>query len=216
MNSWLEHFPALQNIDSPGWHNACEQAGEISLPANQPVFHTGDACRQFLLVLDGSVRVQKLSESGREIVLYRVEPGQSCILTTACLLGNNPYQAEAFTETAVRAVVIPAKAFERALDDSKQLREFVFEGYGQRLTELLMLIDAISFGRLDCRLAERLTRATSSLLRITHQQLARELGTAREVISRTLKEFEHRGWVKLGRGSIEVIDPEQLKNLSHM
>ena len=180
------------------------------------MFHTGDSCQQFILVLEGSVRVQKLSESGREIVLYRVESGQSCILTTACLLGSSPYQAEAFTETAVRAVIIPSKAFEQALDDSKQLRHFVFAGYGQRLTELLMLIDAISFGRLDCRLAARLLKSDETPIRTTHQQLANELGTAREVISRTLKEFERQGWVKLGRGSIEVIATAQLNNMSHM
>lgn len=214
MYQWLALFPALQNIDTPGWHSACEQAREVSLPANQPLFHSGDACNQFLLVLEGSVRVQKLSESGREIVLYRVESGQSCILTTASLLGNSPYQAEAFTETEVRAVVIPAQAFERALDDSKQLRSFVFEGYGQRLTELLMLIDAISFGRLDCRLAARLVKSESPQILTTHQQLANELGTAREVISRTLKEFERHGWVKLGRGSIDVITPEALRDMA--
>lgn len=216
MYSWLELFPALQGIDSPGWHSACEQAREMTLPANQPVFHSGDSCHQFLLVLEGSVRVQKLSESGREIVLYRVESGQSCILTTACLLGNSPYQAEAFTETEVRAVVIPAHAFEQALDDSKALRNFVFEGYGRRLTELLMLIDAISFGRLDCRLAARLIKTDASIIRLTHQQLANELGTAREVISRTLKEFERHDWVKLGRGSIEVTAPGALKELAAM
>lgn len=214
MQTWLEHFPALQNIDTPGWRNACDQARELTLPAHQPVFHSGDTCNQFLLVLEGSVRVQKLSDSGREIVLYRVESGQSCILTTACLLGNNPYQAEAFTETTVHAVAIPAAAFERALDDSKQLRNFVFNGYGQRLTELLMLIDAISFGRLDCRLASRLLKADNAYLRTTHQQLASELGTAREVISRTLKEFERQGWVKLGRGSIELINTKALAELS--
>ncbi len=214
MIQWLDCFPALQDIDTPGWRAACEQAKEINLPAGQPVFHSGDACNQFLLVLEGSVRVQKLSESGREIVLYRVESGQSCILTTACLLGNSPYQAEAFTETAVRAVAIPAPAFERALDDSKQLRSFVFNGYGQRLTELLMLIDAISFGRLDCRLASRLLKAEGSPVRTTHQQRASELGTAREVISRTLKEFERHNWVKLGRGSIDLIEPQALKELA--
>ncbi|WP_432694951.1 Crp/Fnr family transcriptional regulator [Marinobacterium sp. YM272] len=216
MRPWLDHFPALKDITTPGWQAACEQAREIQLPPGQPVFHTGDRCQQFILVLEGSVRVQKLSESGREIVLYRVESGQSCILTTACLLGNSPYQAEAFTETEVRAVAIPSRAFEQALDDSKQLRDFVFAGYGQRLTELLMLIDAISFGRLDCRLAARLLKSDDTPIRTTHQQLANELGSAREVISRTLKEFERRGWVKLGRGSIEVIDAAQLNNLSHM
>lgn len=212
---WLQHFPALKSVDSPAWQAACQAARVIELPADQLLFQSGDPCRQFLLVIRGSVRVQKLSESGREILLYRVEAGQSCILTTACLLGSGPYQAEAFTETPVTAVVIPASAFEHALDNCKAVRQFVFAGYSQRLTELLMLIDAISFGRLDCRLAERLLQSGQGELKITHQQLARELGTAREVVSRTLKEFERRGWVQLARGTISLLAPEQLGKISH-
>ncbi|KEA63867.1 transcriptional regulator, Crp/Fnr family [Marinobacterium lacunae] len=212
---WLTHFPTLQTIQSPGWTDACAQARVIQLPAEQPVFKSGDSCRQFLLVLEGSVRVQKLSENGREILLYRVESGQSCILTTACLLGNKAYQAEAFTETPVSAVIIPAPAFHKAMEDSESLREFVFSGYSQRLTELLMLIEAIAFGRLDCRLAGYLLQNNCTVLKTTHQQIARELGTAREVVSRTLKEFEHKGWVRLSRGSIELLQPISLKNLSH-
>ncbi|GGB90748.1 hypothetical protein GCM10011352_15970 [Marinobacterium zhoushanense] len=162
------------------------------------------------------MRVQKLSDSGREILLYRVEAGQSCILTTACLLGNRQYQAEAFTESPVKAVVIPSAAFQRAMEDSSALREFVFSGYGQRLTELLMLIEAIAFGRLDCRLAAYLLNQHPGHLKITHQQIARELGTAREVVSRTLKEFERKGWLQLSRASIEILEPEKLSQLSLM
>jgi len=211
---WLEHFPSLKQIESDSWRTACRNARVIELPPEQSLFHAGDPCRQFLLVIEGSIRVQKLAENGREILLYRVEAGQSCILTTACLLGSSPYQAEAFTETAVTAVLIPALEFGQALDECKAVRQFVFEGYGQRLTELLMLIEAISFGRLDSRLAERLLQAEGRELKTTHQQLARELGTAREVVSRTLKDFEHKGWVRLGRGSIALLAPEQLRGLS--
>ncbi|MBV1786587.1 Crp/Fnr family transcriptional regulator [Marinobacterium sp. D7] len=213
-SNWLDHFPALQTIKTSGWQQACDQARVVELPAEKPVFQTGDSCRQFLLVLEGSVRVQKLSDSGREILLYRVEAGQSCILTTACLLGSKHYQAEAFTESTVKAVVIPSAAFRRAMDDSAALREFVFAGYGQRLTELLMLIEAIAFGRLDCRLAAYLLNQGPGPLKTTHQQIARELGTAREVVSRTLKEFERRGWLRLSRASIELLEPEQLNRLS--
>ncbi len=213
---WLTSFPTLAEIDSPGWRIALARAKTVELPAQTPVFHLGDRCRQFILVLAGSVRVQKLSESGREILLYRVEEGQSCILTTACLLGDIPYQAEALTETAVRAVVIPADAFYDALDDSAELRRFVFDNYAQRLSELLQLIDAISFGRVDRRLAALLSQHAqqSATLLLTHQELARELGTAREVISRTLKEFERLGYLSLSRGRIEILDAAQLQNLA--
>ncbi|WP_036233130.1 Crp/Fnr family transcriptional regulator [Marinobacterium litorale] len=213
---WLSLFPTLQAVDSPGWRKALAQSRVVEIPAETEVFHPGDRCKQFLLVISGSVRVQKLSSSGREIVLYRVESGQSCILTTACLIGGGPYQAEAITETPVTAVVIPAPAFETALDDSKALRAFVFDGYGERLTELLMLIDAISFGRLDSRLADWLLARPEDAIRTTHQQLARELGTAREVISRTLKEFERRGWLQLSRGSVTLTNREELKKLAAM
>jgi len=206
--AWLTHFPVLAAIEDDAWRQAVNEAMTLTVPAGEAVFREGDSCSNFLLVLDGAVRVQKLSENGREIVLYRVEEGQSCILTTACMLGGRHYHAEAYTETEVHAVAIPYRAFRQAMDGSHGFREFVFGAYAERITELLMLIDAISFGRIDQRLASYLLEQAdeTGVLPLTHQALARDLGTAREVVSRMLKEFERRGLVQLGRGRITLRD----------
>lgn len=215
---WLEHFPVLAALEDPAWQEALAEAQTLSLPAGVAVFREGDQCSNFLLVIDGAVRVQKLSENGREIVLYRVEEGQSCILTTACMLGGKQYSAEGYTETEVQAVALPHHAFQHALHGSRGFREFVFDVYAERVTELLLLIDAISFGRVDQRLAACLLEYAGSgdSLALTHQELARELGTAREVVSRLLKEFERRGWVKLGRGKITIQQSGSLQQAANV
>lgn len=214
--SWLNQFPELKAIDDPAWLNVREKAQIVTVPQGATLFHEGDACQNYLLVLEGSVRVQKLSESGKEIVLYRVESGQSCVLTTACLLSREHYYAEAVTETDVTAVVIHHSAFQEALAGSPAFREFVFASYGQRIAALVMLVDAIAFGRMDSRLAQCLLRLSGSdmVAHATHQELARELGTAREVVSRLLKEFERHGWVVLGRGRVELVDQAALEQLT--
>jgi CRP/FNR family transcriptional regulator len=157
-----------------------------------------------------------MSDSGNEVVLYRVEEGQSCILTTACLVAHEQYHAEGITETEVTAVTMPASAFQKALAMSEGFRTFVFSSYGRRLTDLFMLIDAISFARMDTRLAGTLRSMgdKNREIHITHYDLARELGTAREVISRLLKDFERRDWIHLRRGVITVTAPEALSNFA--
>lgn len=212
--TWLDYFPALQSIGDDAWLMLLAKARPLSLPAGVTVFQEGDVCQNYLLVLTGSVRVQKLSWSGKEIVLYRVETGQSCVLTTACLLSGDIYHAEAITETAVEAVTIPLSAFQQALTVSA-FREFVFATYGERVVSLVMLIDDIAFGRMDSRLAQLLLAMADDddVVHATHQTLARELGTAREVVSRLLKEFERHNWLALRRGCIHL---EQLQVLAEV
>ncbi|MEJ2654639.1 MAG: Crp/Fnr family transcriptional regulator [Acidihalobacter sp.] len=215
--SWLEHFPALREIDDPAGLHALDAAEIVRVPTDTRVFESGQACHNYLLIIDGSIRVQQLSASGREIVLYRVEAGQGCVLTTSCLLaGVDRYPAEGLAETEVAAVVIPKDRFEDGLAHSAGFRNFVFSAYGRRLSELITLVEAVAFGRVDVRLAHSVLRRAGSenILAVTHQELAVELGSAREVISRQLKEFERRGWVKLSRGRIELRDRDALHELS--
>ncbi|NOX76504.1 MAG: Crp/Fnr family transcriptional regulator [Gammaproteobacteria bacterium] len=211
-SAWLDAFPALKPLAGEPWLNVLAQVQHLSLPAGVVAFNEGDVCRNYLLVLEGSVRVQKLSASGKEIVLYRVEAGQSCVLTTSCLLSGEHYHAEAVTETPVQAVAIPLSAFQQALT-IPTFREFVFATYGQRVTSLVTLIDAIAFGRMDDRLAHQLLEMADAdgIVVATHQELARELGTAREVISRLLKEFERHGWLALKRGRVRVVAADALR-----
>ena len=214
--SWIERFPALSALGDELAERLGAMSQVVELPADTTVFHPGDEPQNFLLVLDGVVRVQMTSETGREIVLYRVDPGETCILTTTCLLGHSAYNAEGVTESPVTAVAIPAQQFHELIGLSPTLRDFVFQSYGERLTHLLTLVEEVVFARLEVRVARLLLERADNngLLTQTHQQLAVELGTAREVISRQLKEFERQGLVNLKRGSIELSDTKALSQLA--
>jgi len=170
----------------------------------------------YLLILSGSIKVLTRAENGREIVLYRLGDGDSCVLTTSCLFGNARYPAEGISETDVIALAIPAEKFHQAIQQSKAFREFVFGSFSSHLGSLISLVEEIAFGKLDIRLARHLLKLSTdtTTLETTHQQLATELGSAREVISRQLKDFESRGWVRLHRGSVEILDKESLEELS--
>jgi CRP/FNR family transcriptional regulator len=231
---WLSAFPALVALDDPVARRVLTAAQVVELPAGETMFRAGDACQHYVMVLAGSIRVQKVGESGREIVLYRVERGQTCVLTTSCLFAATPYSAEGVTETPLSAAVLSRADFNEAIAGSAGFRRFVFAAFGERIDELMALIEAIAFGRVDKRLAERLlaladrteargarhgSRAcafanSAAVITLTHQQLATELGTAREVVSRLLKEFERRGWVALTRGEIAIRDRAALERLA--
>ena len=195
-----------------------DTAGSINMPAKPTAFHQGDACSNYLLILSGSIKVMTRAENGREIVLYRLGDGDSCVLTTSCLFGNARYPAEGVSETDVTALAIPAARFNQAIQHSKPFREFVFNSFSSHLSSLISLVEEVTFGRLDIRLARHLLKSCNNdaRLEITHQQLATELGSAREVISRLLKDFESRGWLKLHRGSLEILDKQSLENISAM
>lgn len=216
-DNWLEAFPRLQQLEPAAARLVKESARGVHFAAGMVLFQEGSTCQGYLLVLSGSVRVQKVSESGREIVLYRVERGQSCVLTTACLLGQASYSAEGVTESEVQAALLPAGTFQALLAQSAVFREFVFSTWSERLSGLLALVEEVAFGRVDVRLAHWLLehRSASGQVRSTHQELAVELGTAREVVSRQLKEFERRGWVELHRGWIEVKEGGALRELAN-
>jgi CRP/FNR family transcriptional regulator len=209
----IDTGPVSELIDS--WFSAGEElSGQlrsqlqlVRLPAGQDVFRLGDACRTYLVVIEGTVRVQALSSSGREVVLYRVTDGQSCVLTTACLISGERYPAEAITETETVALSMPHPAFSRALAHSVDFQRFVFASQGKRLSELIQRIEDVTFGRVDARLARLLLDRggfQGGFVAATHQQLASELGTAREVVSRRLKLFEKQGWIRVSRGGIEL------------
>lgn len=208
----VSHFPGLEKMDADSLAYFVSMAQLADVPTGSTVFAAGQSCENYLLVIRGCVRVQINSENGREIVLYRVENGQTCIFTTSCLMTGDSYAAEGITESDVSAVMIPAAAFHRLVGISEAFRSFVFASYGQRISDLLVLVDQVAFHRIDLRLARFVKEygGEDRKLAMTHQRLAMELGSAREVISRQLKEFERRGWLKLHRGSIEIIDEPAL------
>lgn len=214
--NWQQTFPHLNQVNDAVINNLMNNAGTITMPAKATAFHQGDTCSNYLLILSGSIKVMTRAENGREIVLYRLGDGDSCVLTTSCLFGNARYPAEGVSETDVTALVIPAEDFHRAIQQSRPFREFVFSSFSSHLGSLISLVEEVAFGRLDIRLARHLLKLAGNkhVLETTHQQLATELGSAREVISRQLKDFESRSWLKLQRGSIEIVDRQSLQELA--
>ena len=187
----------------------------VRLDSGSYVFHSGDHCESFLLLVEGGVRVRLTAASGREVTLYRIAPGGSCILTTSCLLGNENYPAEAITESNVVAVAIPSTAFEDLLEKSKPFRRLVFDGFATRLKNVITKIEELSFTGIDARLARVLLECDArGVDRITHQEISVELGTAREVVSRHLKRFELERWVELGRGRVTIVDRARLEKIA--
>lgn len=183
------------------------------VPAGGTLFDAGQPCRGFPLLLEGSVRVAKGSRSGREILLYRVEPGQACILSGGCLLGHSDYSARGVAEEDVTVLNVAPELFQSLMVESEPFRRFVFGMYGERLAEVMELVDEVAFRRLDQRLAQLLVHR-GPVIEATHQKLADELGSVREIISRLLRSFESRGWVKLERERITVRDPGALAGLA--
>lgn len=206
--------PALEAVEASTREAVNQHAQHMEIPAGTRIFGPGDPCNGLPLVLKGEVRVQMTGASGNEIVLYRIQGGEMCPMSLACLLADGNYQSEAIVDEDSEVLVIPAALTDRLMDEDKCFRKVVLESYGQRLTSLLMVIEEVAFRRLDQRLAERLVeRQRNGQLSATHQDLAVELGTAREVVSRLLKEFERRGLVALERGLITLLNIKELHKL---
>jgi len=210
MGALSNAFPDLNGL-SADIRKELEAIQPMKVPAGTVLFRDGDMCQGYVFVLNGSVRVQKMDPEGREIVLYRVENGQTCMLTTSCLLGGRAYPAEGVAEEETELALLAPNRLDALLADAA-FRRFVLSMISQRVADLMALIEDVAFGRMDVRLARRLLELDngSGKLHLTHQQLATELGTAREVISRILKDFERRGLVELGRGTLLLPDPEEL------
>lgn len=189
----------------------------VQIPVGDSLFQSGGNCDDYLMVLDGVLRVCLYSENGREIVLYRVRAGQTCFLTTSCLLTSEPYTAEGVVEEKITAVLLPAKLFRELMATSADFRNFVFFACGKRISKLMKLIETVAFERIDLRLSRFLIKSSrqSNIIETTHEQIAGELGTAREVISRQLKAFENNGWISLKRNQVKILDASALHALEH-
>lgn len=211
---WAAYFPEFIKAGEAGINSLMASAKLVELPAGKQVFYPGAVCEQYLLVLQGSVKAQIISETGREMLLYRVKPGDSCVLTTSCLLSGDNYPAEGITEDEVLAFAISAHAFYRCIERSTFFREFVFKKFSARLSDVIALLEDVTFSAIDTRLAKALIAEQSDIISFTHQELATKLGSAREVISRHLKRFEAYGWVGLNRGTITIVDKNALINVA--
>ncbi len=211
---WLESFPPLLQLEPNAREILLKSARIVEAPVGTIGYREGGACGAYVMRLAGQSRVYKMSSSGREILLYRVAAGETCVITTTCLLGNSNYPASTIVEEPIRDVIIPSAAFNQLMIDSKVFRTFVMTNYGALISDLIVLLDEVAFHSLDARLAKLLLDAHAETISRTHQLMADELGTAREVVSRQLKRFEQKGWVKLGRGQVEIANRNALEKLA--
>ena len=206
----------LQNVDPRLVREFQTEAFFARIPAGKDVFIQGDQADAIALLISGVVRVYKISETGREITLYRFGNGESCILTANAILSRKSFPAIATVEKEAEAVMIPADAFRDWVKRHDLWREFVFDLLSERLSTVMAVVDEVVFQRMDRRVASLLlTKSrTDHLIRITHQEIAAELGSSREVISRILEDFSQRGIIESGRGTIEILDSEELTSLA--
>lgn len=205
-------YPALGGMSAAALEAVLDRGQTLRVPAGTLMFSEGSPCLQFPLVLEGSIRVAKSSE-GRELQLYRVMPGESCVLTGGCLVGGRHYPATGIVEQDARLVVLPRPLFDELLATHAPFRQYVFSLFTERLAELMALVEAVAFHKLDRRVAGALL-GHGRVVEMTHQQLADDLGSVREIVTRVLRSFADQGLVQLGRGSIEVRDSVRLRRVA--
>lgn len=205
---WTDQFRGTAALPRDVRERLVQHARTVRFPVGKSVFGPENIPDSLLFLVEGRIRVSQTSENGRDIVLYRVEAGESCVLTTACMLAEEAYNAEGTAETDVVSVILPRISFDQLVSEESAFRSFVFAAYSRRLIDLLRVVDDVAFGRIDVRLAERLLSLAhgNKGISATHQQLASELGTAREVISRVLQDFVKRGLISQSRGQITLSD----------
>jgi CRP/FNR family transcriptional regulator len=209
-------LPILQQAEPRMARELQQVASFARIPAGQDVFIEGDPTEAITLLISGVVRVYKIGETGREITLYRFGVGESCVLTANAILSRKTFPAIATVQEPAEAVVIPAENFREWVRRYDLWRDFVFELFSHRLAMVMALVDEVVFRQMDRRVAKLLlSRAqTQNRIRITHQEIAADLGSSREVISRLIEEFAAEGILRSGRGMIEILDFELLESRS--
>ena len=204
----VQKLPILQSADPDLIRRIQQSAFLARIPAGTDVFAAGDSVEAIPLLISGLVRVYQIGETGREVILYRFRPGESCILTANSILSEQLFPAIATVEEDAEALMIPAEAFDDWVRKFDVWREFVFDMVSQRLASVKSIVDEVAFQRLDRRVAALLLERgqVQNPIAVTHQEIASELGSSREVISRVLEDFTRRGYVNSTRGSIEILD----------
>ncbi|HZI27441.1 MAG TPA: Crp/Fnr family transcriptional regulator [Gemmatimonadaceae bacterium] len=206
-------FPMLAALAPPELAELEARAQMRSLRAGTVYLREGDTCAGIALVIAGRIRVARTSDSGREITLYHIGPGETCILTASCLLSNARYPAQATVVEDVTALLVPTDVFRHLMATSEPLRAFIFGQFGSRLDTVMALVEEVAFARVDRRLASWLAAEAGRLdapLSLSHEEIASHVGTARVVVSRVLETFEDKGWVTLGRRRVDIRDPAAL------
>jgi len=203
-NEFIRIFPTFNN--NPELVTEILSASNYkAFPKDTQIYSEGDSCSVIALMISGEIRVFKIGESGREITLYEIERGDTCILNASCILSNMSYPANAVTMQDAELLLVPAREFRRLLARYEEMRDFVFALLSRRLASVMSLVEEVAFGRMDLRLFEYIEeKSEDGKLNSTHQKIANDLGTSREVVSRILKEFERQGKIRLSRNLIQI------------
>jgi CRP/FNR family transcriptional regulator len=206
-------YPALRDLAPEDFERVLAEGMVREVPAGTVLFDEAQPCAGFPFVLEGSIGVSKLAENGREIQLYSVDAGESCILSSSCLLASVDYAAHGVALTDTIVFVLPRPTFERLLKVSDAFRHYVFGLFADRISDLMQTVEEVAFKRLDQRLAALLLRRGPTV-RATHQQLADELGSVREIVSRIVRNFASKGLVQTGREQIMILDTDGLRRVA--
>ncbi len=218
---WTGGFRALSGMACDARERLRAGAKLADVPAGEVIFGPENETGSVLLLLEGTMRVQQSAGNGRSVVLFRVPAGEACVMPTTYQAreGSNVARgvSEGVAETAVRVAVVPRVLCDQLMGESAQFRELIVATYTRRLVQIGAVLEEVVFHRVDSRLSQRLLKLADEegMVRATHHDLAAELGTAREVISRQLKEFRRRGWIAGGRGEVRIIAPGELEKLAH-
>jgi len=208
-------YPELAKINDPLWLETIEQARAMTVEPDTTLFSGAATCNNFMLILEGTIRIYQTASDGREITLYRVEAGDLCILSLNSLLKKKSFNAIAVTESPVKALALSSDHFKNMMNSSQMFREYVVNILTERLCETIYMVQDTAFNhlnmRLACMLGSLFERNKGNALKVTHQEIAFELGTTREVISRILKDFERQNCVTLSRGQIKLASADGLK-----
>lgn len=209
---WTAKFPTMAALPPDEFARI---ARVIQFPVLEPgaiAYEENAACENYLMCIDGRTRVFKSSREGREMLLYKVEHGGTCVLTTQCLLSRSNFPAESIAEARTLLAAIPASWFHTFMAEIPAFRDLVMSDYTKLLTAMFSFVDTLAFATVEQRLARRLLAEAGETLVIgkTHQQLAADVGSVREIVSRHLGEWERHGWVHTGRGQIRILDRASL------
>lgn len=210
---FLAQFPIFNTLPAADLEEALGAAHVRRVAKGSTPFGTNSPCMGFSMLLSGVIRVVKLGGNGREVELYRLQPGESCLISSSCMLGKANYSATAMAQTDLLVFTIPPSVFKGLMARNESFREFVFSQFSDRLADLMMLVEAIAFQKLDQRLAVLLLEEGPEL-KTSHAKLADRLGTVRDIIGRLLKNFEQRGLVGLGRERVRVLDDQGLRGVA--
>ena len=205
---WAERFPFAAKLSPDDLVRFTRVMHFPILEAGAVAYEQDGACHNYLMCIEGRTRITKTSSGGREMLLYTVQDGGTCVLTTQCLLSRTNFPAESVAESRTTLAAVPAFWFHTFMAEMPAFRDFVMADYTKLLGTMFSIVDTLAFATVEQRLARRLLAEAGETLIVakTHQQLASDVGSVREIVSRHLGDWERAGWVETNRGSVRILD----------